>query len=663
VFSKLLIANRGEIAVRIARTAQRLGIACVAVYSEADRGAAHVEACDEALLLGPAAPAESYLRIDALIEGARRCGAQAIHPGYGFLAENAAFARACTQAGLVFIGPPAEAIERLGSKSAAKALAQSAGVPVVPGYSGEDQHPSVLQREADAMGYPLLIKPVAGGGGKGMRRVADSAQFADTLALSQREAQSSFGDRRVMLERFITPARHIEVQLLADTHGHTLHLFDRDCSLQRRHQKLLEEAPAPHLPGERRAAMASAAVALARAAGYVNAGTVEFLLGPDGAFYFLEVNTRLQVEHGVTELIAGLDLVEWQLRIAAGEALPISQGQLRAHGHAIEVRLCAEDPTRDFLPDVGRIRALLLPQGEGVRIDSGVRAGDEVSPYYDSLLLKLMVHAPTRSEALARLARALAHTAIVGVANNRGLLARLVQEPALAAGEIDTGFIERERDRLLADEPAIPRECWLLASLAARAARANAVTSASPWADSSGWRLNAPALESMSWQLGGQTRTVRLEATAEELRLELDGVTSRARAPRLSAEVLEAELDGIHWRLPCVALPEQRYSLLFQGRDYALELLDPLRQSAVAEASEHSLRSPLPGRVIAVHVEPGAQVERGAALIVIEAMKMQHTITAPSRGTVTVVHYGAGEQVSAGAELLEFEASGEQRSS
>ena len=364
----------------------------------------------------------------------------------------------------------------------------------------------------------------------------------------------------------------------------------------------------------------------------------------------------------VTEMITGLDLVEWQLRIAAGEALPITQSQLHAHGHAIEVRLCAEDPARDFLPDIGRIRALVLPQGEGVRIDAGVRAGDEVSPYYDSLLLKLMVHAPTRSEALARLARALEHTAIVGVANNRALLARLLQEPALTAGEIDTGFIERERGRLLADERATPRESWLLASLAARAARAHRVTSASPWADSAGWRLNAPALESMSWQQGGETRTVRLEAKTDELRLELDGVTSRARTPRLSADALEVELDGHHWRLPCVRLPKQRYALLLGGRDYTLELLDPLRQSGVAEASEHSLRSPLPGRVIAVHVEPGAQVERGATLVVIEAMKMQHTITAPSRGTVTVVHYGAGDQVAAGAELLEFEAASERSS-
>ncbi|HJS85487.1 MAG TPA: acetyl-CoA carboxylase biotin carboxylase subunit, partial [Acetobacteraceae bacterium] len=451
----LLIANRGEIAVRVARTARRMGIETVAVFSEADAGAMHVQAADRAVLIGPAPARESYLAIDRIIEAARRTGADAVHPGYGFLSENPAFAEACAEAGLIFVGPPAEAMRAMGSKSSAKALMRQAGVPVLPGYDGEAQEPGFLADQAARVGFPVVIKAVSGGGGRGMRVVERAGDFGTALASARQEAASAFGDDRVLIERYLARPRHIEVQVFADTHGNAVHLFERDCSAQRRHQKVIEEAPAPGLDPVRREAMGAAAVACARAVGYVGAGTVEFVADADG-FYFLEMNTRLQVEHPVTEMVTGFDLVEWQLRVAAGETLPASGDAIRLRGHAIEARLYAEDPARDFAPSVGRIVALRLPQGEGVRVDAGVRAGDAVSVHYDAMIAKVICHGATREEALARLRRALAETEIAGVASNLDLLARIAAHPAFAAGGIDTGFIGREAASLLAPQRPPP---------------------------------------------------------------------------------------------------------------------------------------------------------------------------------------------------------------
>jgi len=653
-FDTLLIANRGEIAVRIARTARRLGLSTVAIFSDADREAAHVAACDRAVHVGGSPAASSYLRIDAVIDAARHTGAQAVHPGYGFLAENAAFAAACARAGLSFVGPPTEAIQRLGSKAAAKALARSAGVPVVPGFDGDESEPGSLAAHAQAVGFPVLIKPVAGGGGKGMRRVDRAEDFPASLAACQREAQSSFGDARVLLERYIAPARHIEVQVLADAHGHCVHLLDRDCSAQRRHQKVLEEAPAPAIPAAQRAAMADAAIALARAAGYVNAGTVEFLVGPDGNFYFLEMNTRLQVEHGVTELVTGLDLVEWQLRIASGEPLALEQSQPCPRGHAIEVRLCAEDPARGFLPGAGRLRDLELPSGEGIRVDSGFRAGDVIPPFYDSLLVKIMAHGDSREQALERLQRALSQTRVVGVAHNRDFLQRLLKLRETAQARLDTGLIERELALLApADAPEPPREAWLIAALAVIREREQPSLPRSPWALPGGWRLNGELTESVHLRFGQQTRALRVRHGPGELHIELEPRESRARILRGDARA-RVQIDGDQYPLD-VVLVDDRCHVFLAGTEHVLDVLRPLAPGSGVDAVEHSLRSPLPGRVIAVHVAAGERVERGAALLAIEAMKMEHTVSAPSRGVVKAVRFGVGDQVGAGEELLEFD--------
>jgi 3-methylcrotonyl-CoA carboxylase alpha subunit len=659
-FERLLIANRGEIAVRIARTARRLGLTTVAVYSDADREAAHVQACDQAVHIGASAAADSYLRIDALLEAARRVGADAVHPGYGFLSENAEFAQAWAHAGRIFVGPPATVIRSLGSKAAARALARSVGAAVVEGYDGEDQSAATLRREADRLGYPVLIKPVAGGGGKGMHRVDAATAFDAALAAARREARASFADDRVLLERFIAPARHVEVQLLADTHGHCLHVLDRDCSAQRRRQKLLEEAPAPGLSAATRTALHTAAIAIARAAGYVNAGTAEFLLGPDGALYFMEMNTRLQVEHGVTELITGLDLVEWQLRIAAGEALPFSQAEIQSRGHAIEVRLCAEDPAHDFLPAIGRVTQCSLPRGDGVRVDAGIRAGDEVVPYYDSLLAKVMMHAPTRDEAVAGLRQALQDSVLTGVETNRALLATLVATPELAQARIDIGFIEREAERLSAAPPVTREVClaWAAALLSRRARGVE--VQASPWTRPYPWRLNAPAAEVLALHDGQGERTLYVEHTGSldgprnSYRIGLEGEVSAVALLSATDTSLDVEIDGHAYRLVAIA-DGGAWQLRIDGREFRLRQVDPLQRREVAEALERGLRSPMPGRITAVHVTGGARVERGTPLLVIEAMKMEHTVCAPAAGEIKAVHVTLGDQVGADAELLEFE--------
>jgi 3-methylcrotonyl-CoA carboxylase alpha subunit len=625
VFARLLIANRGEIARRVARTARRLGIHTIAVYSDADAQAAHVAACDEAVHIGGSAPAQSYLDVDAVLEAARRSGAEAIHPGYGFLSENAGFARRCAAAGVVFVGPSPAAIEAMGSKSAAKALMERSGVPLMPGYHGDNQDDDYLLEQARRTGFPVLIKAVAGGGGKGMRRVDRAEDFPAALAGCRREARASFGDERVLIEKFIDPARHIEMQVFGDRHGNVVHLFERDCSVQRRHQKVMEEAPAPGMTAGRRRAMGEAAVAAARAVGYCGAGTVEFIAAPDGGFYFMEMNTRLQVEHPVTEMITGLDLVEWQLRVAAGEPLPLRQEDLTLRGHAIEARLYAEDPSREFLPSTGLLEFFSVPEGEpGVRVDAGVRAGDRISPFYDPMMAKLIVHGATRDDALARLRQALARCQVVGVASNVEFLARLASSASFAGARLDTALIERERDWLFAPQEVPPDAAW---EAAARASLGLAAADASPWGATDGWRLGSRAVRAVTLRSGAAERTVQVRFA--------DAATTAGM------RVLRAK-DGVH---------------VFQdSRHHVFTPADPYLPPAASADRHGGLVAPMPGRIVAVLVRQGQQVTRGAPLIVLEAMKMEHTVTAPAAGVVASVLVAAGEQVKENAELLRLEA-------
>ncbi|AVR89825.1 acetyl/propionyl/methylcrotonyl-CoA carboxylase subunit alpha [Thauera aromatica] len=680
MFDKILIANRGEIACRVIRSARRLGIRTVAVYSDADADARHVRLADEALRIGPAPARDSYLVIERILAAARRSGAQAIHPGYGFLSENADFSEACARAGVVFIGPPAAAIRAMGSKAEAKRRMEAAGVPVTPGYHGDDQSPGGLRAQADALGYPVLIKAVAGGGGKGMRVVGQAEDFIDLLAACRREAAASFGDERVLIEKYLVRPRHIEVQVFADAHGHCVHLFERDCSVQRRHQKVLEEAPAPGIGPAQRAAMGQAAVAAAQAVGYVGAGTVEFIVGEAGtapaAFYFMEMNTRLQVEHPVTEMITGLDLVEWQLRVAWGEALPLAQEQLQIRGHAIEARIYAEDPTKGFLPATGRLLHLARPaESVHVRIDSGVDEGDAIGPDYDPLIAKLIVWEEggaadpaggSRERARLRLLQALADFQLVGVAHNVDFLSRLAACPAFARGELDTGLIEREQGWLFPAADPVPAEVWYLAALAellreSRAAAEAAWRSAdpcSPWHARDGWRLNACARRVLVFRHGVLRQAVQVEYRADAFALGLDpaaGAWLAARGELGERGQLRAELDGRCLDATVISAGEARHVFL-DGRSWGLACVDPLAPAAGEGVAEGGLRAPMPGRVVALLAQPGQRVEKGAALLSLEAMKMEHTLTAPAAGTVKAFHCALGDQVDDGAELLEFEA-------
>jgi 3-methylcrotonyl-CoA carboxylase alpha subunit len=664
MFRKILIANRGEIACRVMRTTRRLGVRTVAVYSEADANAMHVAMADEAYCIGPAAARESYLHIDNILGVAKRAGAEAIHPGYGFLSENADFAEACAKAGVVFIGPPADAIRAMGSKSAAKNIMEHAGVPLVPGYHGDDQDASFLHREADRIGYPLLIKASAGGGGKGMRIVEKSPQFADALAGCKREAQSAFGDDKVLLERYLVRPRHIEIQVFADARGNCVHLFERDCSVQRRHQKVLEEAPAPGMTPERRAQMGAAAVAAARAIGYVGAGTVEFIVDAAGTFHFMEMNTRLQVEHPVTEMITGLDLVEWQLRVAHGEALPLAQEALHINGHALEARVYAEDPDKGFLPATGRIAHLGVPEASRhVRIDTGVRAGDEISPFYDPMIAKLIVWDQDRGRALARMRAALVQFEVVGLATNVDFLQRLVGSTAFSSAELDTGLIERNRHELFPPACAASDEALALATLAEllatdRDAEARAKGSSdphSPWQLADGWRLNQDNHHAFLFREGDATRTVTVHYRARGYEVELPG-GRRTLTGRSAGAHVEAWLDGeaVHGTVVRVGA---RLEIFARGEHVVLGLVDPYAHDADDDDGGGSLAAPMPGKVIAVMVKPGATVERGTPLLIMEAMKMEHTIYAPAAGTVREVLYAIGEQVAEGAELIAFEKS------
>jgi len=647
---RLLIANRGEIVCRIARTARRLGWTVIAVYSDADRGAKHVREADEAYHLGPSPAAQSYLDRKRLIELARRVGAHALHPGYGFLSENADFAQDCIDAGLVFVGPPPQAIRAMGSKSASKALMAAAGVPVAPGYHGSDQSPAHLAAEARRVGFPLIIKASAGGGGKGMQVVHSAAEVAAAVESAQRLARTAFGDDRLLFERYFPSARHVEVQIFADSHGATVALFDRDCSVQRRHQKIIEEAPAPGLRPEVRAAMSQAAITAARAVAYVGAGTVEFLVDPVQQFYFMEMNTRLQVEHPVTELITGVDLVEWQLDIACGGALPAGAAAIVPHGAAVEARLYAEDPAHDYLPSVGRITHLRWPDPAGgeLRLDVGVDAGDEVSPFYDPMLGKLIARGESRAQAIDTLHRALASLEIAGVTSNRALLQSVLADAQFRAGGVSTSFLETRRDQLSFGEPGPAAVDYILAALWCVSAHDEP---GALWADTSGWRLSAPAITRRRF---GERLVVLERLGARDYRARLGDEDYEVRGLRREAGSLGAEIAG---RREFVHIVEAGTALeLFRtGRHLTLsaagtdDALEP-----TGEADPGSLVTPLPGTVVAVHAAAGQSVERGAPLITIEAMKMEHTVAAPYAGTVERLPFGLGDRVAAGSVLAEL---------
>ncbi len=655
MLESVLIANRGEIACRVIRTARRLGLRTIAVYSEADRGALHTRLADVAVPIGPAAARESYLNVERILGAARGQGAASIHPGYGFLSENAAFARACREAGVVFVGPPESAILSMGSKSGARQLMASAGVPVLPGYDGDDQSAARLEAEAARLGFPLLIKPTAGGGGKGMRIVRGAAEFSEALAGARREAAKSFGDDRVLLERFVEKGRHVEIQVFADGHGNAVHVFERDCSLQRRHQKVIEEAPAPGLADSTREAMGAAAVAAARAVGYQGAGTVEFLY--DGReFYFLEMNTRLQVEHPVTEMITGLDLVEWQLRVASGEPLPLAQAEIRRSGHAVEARLYAEDPERGFLPSTGRLQRLHIADGlEHVRVDSGVREGDEVTVHYDPMISKVIAWAPDRLAALERLRAALEHTEIAGVRTNARFLWEILGAEPVRSGDVSTRLLETTLQPV--GETAAERtDAWLVAAaahMAPEAGAASAGPTASPWVADAGFRLNGEPAVRLALRLGDEAHWLRVARQRNSLTVGLAGhdhtvMLEPAPGGRFVGHVdgrdLEARVDRDD-----EATVVRRQCLRFEFRpDTGAE------HHASAEHEGH-VRAPMPGHVLDVRAAAGAEVAPGAVLVVLEAMKMEHSLVAPWAGSVKSVAVKPGDRVEEGAELVVLE--------
>ncbi len=669
MFTKILIANRGEIACRVAASAARLAIKTVAVYSDADASSQHVAVCDEAVHIGGSAPRDSYLRWEKILAAAKETGAQAIHPGYGFLSENADFAQACADAGIAFIGPRPASIRAMGLKAESKQLMEKAGVPLVPGYHGADQDPALLQREANRIGYPVLIKASAGGGGKGMRAVAKAEDFSDALASCKREAINSFGDDAVLIEKYVQRPRHIEIQVFGDTLGNYVYLFERDCSVQRRHQKVLEEAPAPGMTQALREKMGAAAIAAARAVDYVGAGTVEFIVEQraDGSmdFFFMEMNTRLQVEHPVTEAITGQDLVEWQLRVAAGEALPLQQSDLRIHGHAIEARICAENTDNNFLPATGTLHVYGLPphatfarNSHGVRVDSGVRQGDAISPFYDSMIAKLIVHGDTREQALARLDAALAHTHIVGLSTNVQFLRNVVQSESFARANLDTALIQREEAVLFHQEKVgLP--------LAAAAAIAHTLLEEKqrnqqvphwldPWAQRDSWRSHGSSVRRFDFELAGTAHTVFLTTLH-------DGTLQLKVGDESFALAFVAVTNGIDVRLNAQrhithvyengANPVTKHVFTAHGATQIV-VVDALAHAGDAASEGGKLTAPMPGKVVSFSVKAGDTVKKGQALAVMEAMKMEHTIAAPSDGVVQELLYAAGDQIAEGAELV-----------
>ncbi|MFE2702623.1 acetyl-CoA carboxylase biotin carboxylase subunit [Streptomyces mirabilis] len=631
MFDTVLVANRGEIAVRVIRTLRALGVRSVAVFSDADADARHVREADTAVRIGPAPAAESYLSVERLLEAAARTGAQAVHPGYGFLAENASFARACAEAGLVFIGPPADAIALMGDKIRAKETVKAAGVPVVPGSSGSGLTDAQLAEAAREIGMPVLLKPSAGGGGKGMRLVRDASALGEEISAARREARASFGDDTLLVERWVDRPRHIEIQVLADGHGNVVHLGERECSLQRRHQKIIEEAPSVLLDAGTRAAMGEAAVQAARSCGYEGAGTVEFIVpGSDpSSYYFMEMNTRLQVEHPVTELITGLDLVEWQLRVAAGERLPYGQEDITLTGHAVEARICAEDPARGFLPSGGTVLALHEPQGDGVRTDSGLSEGTEVGSLYDPMLSKVIAYGPDRATALRKLRAALAETVTLGVQTNAGFLRRLLAHPAVVAGDLDTGLVEREAEELLAGSGDVPEEVYD----AAAAVRLSSLAPAE-----GGW--TDPFSVPSGWRLGGEPAPVVFHLRAP-------GLEPVAHRPRGTSTVtpgrVSVTLDGVRHTFHRAGDWLGREGDAWHVRDH-----DPVAASltGAAHAGVDSLTAPMPGTVTVVKVAAGDEVAAGQSLLVVEAMKMEHVISAPHAGTVSELDVTPGTTVA-----------------
>jgi 3-methylcrotonyl-CoA carboxylase alpha subunit len=659
MFSKILIANRGEIACRVIRTARAMGIKAVAIYSDADRHARHAQLADEAVHIGPAPARESYLKAERIIAAAKSVGAEAIHPGYGFLSENAAFAKAVADAGLVFIGPPAKSIEAMGAKDAAKVLMRKAGVPVVPGYEGKAQDAATLRGHADKIGYPVLIKAVMGGGGRGMRKVDKAANFAESLESAQREAQSAFGDSAVLLEKYLTRPRHIEVQVFADTHGNVVHLFERDCSLQRRHQKVIEEAPAPGMTEAIRKRMTDAAIAAAKAIDYVGAGTVEFIAEGDNLdnFYFMEMNTRLQVEHPVTETVTGLDLVEWQLCVAAGERLPKLQNEIALCGHAFEARICAEDPARDYRPETGRLLHFSVPEGPYIRLDSGFGEGDEISVHYDSLIGKLIVGGADRDDALLRLRAALGRSHVAGIASNLNLLTRAAGELDFMTGRIDTGFIAAHPALLQSVPPDIVG--WALLALADQLDLRAGYAGASPWVASDNWRLGGAVPLIWHFEYDGVDHAISLLSRG-------DGWLVTWRDEALPLRLVERLADSF-----VIELGDRQYHghVHVDGTTRWLKVgptrwrvralgafgRPPARRDQ-AGASGGVITAPMPGRIVAIQANPGDQVEAGQVLLRLEAMKMEHNLAAGTAGKVAAILVGPGDQVVEGAELIRIEA-------
>ena len=679
MFNKLLIANRGEIACRIIHTAKRLGVGTVAVYSEADVNARHVSLADEAVAIGPAPARDSYLAAEKLIAAAERTGAEAIHPGYGFLSENAGFAEACGDAGITFIGPSPRAIEAMGSKSAAKTIMQQAGIPLVPGYHGGNQDKMFLLGEADKIGFPVMLKASAGGGGRGMRVVNGAAEFSEALRSAKREALGAFNDDRMLLEKYLEQPRHIEIQIFCDQHGNAVHLFERDCSIQRRHQKVLEEAPAPGMTDETRGAMGDAAISAARAIDYTGAGTVEFIVDTDGRFYFMEMNTRLQVEHPVTEFITGQDLVEWQLRVAAGEQLPAGQEQLQIDGHALEARIYAEDPDKGFLPSTGSLSHLRFPaETSDVRVDTGVRQGDSISVHYDPLIAKLIVRGSDRKNCLRRMLKALGETQVTGVTTNVDFLASVISHDAFQAADFDTGFIERYQADLFPDKESVPPDILCLAALyqvrwrgyLAEREAASSADPTSPWWATDNWRLNLVEQERFRFHDGVKEYEVGIaiadnrnvtdpspavesnnpEQSGNDYIIRTDERSIRASGKLGQACQLTAILDNTQRRADVVE-ENEHLVILASGNTYRLKQISETDHSTEEEVTGN-LISPMPGVVIEVIVSEGRQVKKGDALLVLEAMKIEHIITAPHDGTVESLNYHAGDMVDEAVELL-----------
>lgn len=676
MFNKILIANRGEIACRVIKTAKSLGVQTVAVYSDADQNSLHVQMADEAVYLGPSPSRESYLLVEKVIEAAKKTGAQAIHPGYGFLSENAEFCRRCEQENIVFIGPPVEAIEAMGSKSAAKTIMEKANVPLVPGYHGEDQAEATIKKVADDMGYPVLLKAAAGGGGKGMRQVWSSEEFSEAFAAAKREAISSFGDDTMLVEKYLTQPRHVEIQVFCDNHDNAVYLFERDCSVQRRHQKVIEEAPAFGMSEALRQQMGEAAIKAAKAINYRGAGTVEFLLDADGSFYFMEMNTRLQVEHPVTEFITGQDLVEWQLKVANNETLPKAQDELSIHGHAFEARIYAEDADNDFLPATGTLSYLKEPEVNSfIRVDTGVRQGDDVSVFYDPMIAKLIVWGENRQIALKRLTRALSEYRIHGVTTNTEFLYNLATCPAFINEDIDTGFIEKHHDAIFHNTDAalqveLPMTAMALhleQEVASNVGKSHTSDPQSPWSNTVGWRLNQPAINTFTLQHGEMVYRINVtththnDVSHYDIAIyESDVLLHNHKCQgSLNGEKLTAYVDGFKLSADVIK-HDGEISLFLQNGVFKAHIVTPDLGDQDSDGNDNSLAAPMNGTVVEVLVNAGTEVTKGQALIIMEAMKMEHTIRAPFDGKVTEVFYSASDMVDGGAELCAFEASGDE---